>query len=275
MFKYLKSSFSRKIARRVTKEYPEKMYAFDLEGFGKIEFANWENPLVPQYQITKGMVAFFNQFIKGGDLCVDIGSNIGDLTVPMAIAAGKDGVALAFDPSPYVFKILEKNASLNKALTNIIPVQCAISQEEERFYYISSEASFSNGAISKTKKSPHGKYVYPTMIEGVNLENFIKEKYSDKFEKLTFIKIDTEGYDKEIIKSIAGLILKTKPVIVAESFGGATTEEKLDLYHTIASLGYTLYYLEDFEITAERKLLRNPNDILDWEETINVLAIPN
>ncbi|RRB02774.1 hypothetical protein [Larkinella rosea] len=49
---------------------------------------------------------------------------MGDTT--MAFAVGKTGLVLAFDPNPLVFKILEKNASLNKDQTNIEPHRMAI-----------------------------------------------------------------------------------------------------------------------------------------------------
>ena len=63
MFNYLKKSFARKIARRFTKEYPSIIDSFDLGKYGKIEFANWSNPLVIPTEIDLSMVEFFNQFI--------------------------------------------------------------------------------------------------------------------------------------------------------------------------------------------------------------------
>ena len=119
MINYFKASFKRKKARRVTKEYPHSIISFDLEQDGKIEFANWENPLVTAIHITQSDVDFFRRFIKRGDFVIDIGANIGDTTVPMAIAAGKEGTTLGFDPNPYVYKILEANAALNPDKTNI------------------------------------------------------------------------------------------------------------------------------------------------------------
>ena len=68
----------------------------------------------------------------------------------MALAAGSSGITLGFDPNPYVYRILEINPSLNKEKQNIVPLLYAITVKDEDFYYVSSEASFSNGApISK------------------------------------------------------------------------------------------------------------------------------
>lgn len=274
MFKYLLESFRRKKARRFTQEYPPKVDQFEIKDIGKVAFANWDNPLVPDIKLSLEMIEFFRQFIKEGDLAIDIGANIGDTTVPMALCAGKTGLSLAFDPNPYVFKILQKNATLNADKVNIVPLPYAISKEEEDFFFISSEASFGNGGISATKASFHGKFVYPEKIKGVNLTNLLKEKYPQWLEKLSFIKIDTEGYDKEIIKSIADLIAAYKPVIIAESFGKAADAAKMELYETIEQHKYEIFYFEDFNINAPIKRLNNKKDMVNWKQTINIYGKP-
>jgi FkbM family methyltransferase len=271
---YLQESFRRKKARRVTRVYPARIDSFDLGNEGIIQFANWDNPLYTPIVLTQKMVDFFKQFIKKGDLVIDIGANIGDTTVPMALAAGSTGITLGFDPNPYVFTILERNATLNKDKQNIVPLPYAITVTEEEFYYVSSEASFSNGGIAPTKDSKHGKFFHHEKIKGINLKSFLEEKYSDKINKLSFIKIDTEGYDKEIIKSISDLLSAYKPTIVAESFGKSTDEDKLELYDVIAKLGYELSYFEDFDIEANVTKLTDRNDILNWKKTINLYAVP-
>ncbi len=273
MFNYFRQSFARKRARRVTQEYPARIDTFDIENLGKIEFANWENPLVKTFAITSEMVAFFRQFIKEGDLAIDIGTNIGDTTVPMALCAGASGLTLGFDPNPFVYKILQKNASLNKGKMNIVPVNYAISTNEEEFYFISSEASFANGGISPTEESAHGKFVWKEKIKGVNLKKFLEANYNDRLNRFSFVKIDTEGYDKEIIKSASDILSIYKPVIVAESFGKASDEAKIELYDVIERLGYDIYYFEDFSINAKVEKLNSKTDITKWKQTINVYAI--
>lgn len=271
---YLKESFRRKKARRVTMEYPAKIDSFDLKDEGKIKFANWDNPLLKPKMVTQEMVDFFKKFIKNGDLIIDIGANIGDTTVPMALAAGSSGITLGFDPNPYVYKILEINASLNKDKQNIVPQLYAISAKEEDFYYVSSEASFSNGAISPTKNSIHGKFIYPNKIKGINLLQFLERNYNEKLNAFSFIKIDTEGYDKEIIKSIGDLIEKYKPIIIAESFGDSSDEDKIELYNVIEQHSYDIFYFEDFDINAKIIKLENRNEITNWKKTINIYAVP-
>lgn len=274
MINYLKKSFARKKARRVTQEYPPAISTFKLIKEGEIEFANWTNPLVLTESVKQEQVDFFKPFIPKGSLAIDIGANIGAVTVPMALAAGTEGMVMAFDPNPYVFKILEKNAGLNKDKLNIKPLNLAISDEDGEYYYTSGEASFGNGGITKELSDRHGKFTYPEKIKGVNLEQLLEKEYSEWVPKLSFIKIDAEGYDKEIVKSINGLIQKTQPVIVAECFGKNTPEEKMELFEVIANNGYELYYFEEFETGLHVERINAKEDMPKRSETFNVYAIP-
>jgi FkbM family methyltransferase len=274
MINYIKLSLKRKRARRVTQEYPHTISRFELEREGLVEFANWDNPLLTPVEITQPEIDFYRKFIKKGDVVIDIGANIGDTTVPMAIAAGKEGVTFGFDPNPFVFKILEVNATLNRDKAHIIPVLNAITVQEEEFYYISSEASFANGGISPTRESIHGKYIYPEKIKGVNLLEFFNRNHQKLLDRLTFIKVDTEGYDKEILKSISDLISRYKPVLVAESFGKSTDEAKKELFEVIHSYGYRLFYFADFREGTPTEEIKTAEDMIRWKDTINLYAIP-
>jgi len=192
--------------------------------------------------------------------------------MPMALRVGKKGLVLAFDPNPHVFKILTENAGLNKELTNIVPVNLAISAYDGEFFFNSSEATFNNGGISESQENNHGKYGLQQKVKGVNLDNFLKSTYSEYLDRLKVIKIDAEGYDIEIIKSILPVIQKHKPHLIVECFKQLKKQGRDDLYDTIANLGYDLYYMEDFDDKAKLELLKREN-MLDRRH-FNILAVP-
>lgn len=265
MLNDLKNSIKRKIARRITKEYPIKIDTFKLNDYGVIQFANWENPLVTPEVISQNNIDFFRKFLKEGDLAIDIGANIGYLTVLMSLIVGKQGLTLAFDPNPYVYKILLENSKLNPDLTNIQTFNYAITENDDEFYYNSSEASFNNGGISKEKQNRHGKYSLTTKIKGIKLETFLLQSYSDFILKIKLIKIDTEGYDKEIIKSISNLLNKFKPAVITECFGKTNTNERYEHFDLLKSKGYSLYYFSDIDINAKIVPIEKKEDMCNWK----------
>ncbi|HRP56466.1 FkbM family methyltransferase [Agriterribacter sp.] len=272
MFKFVKRAFNKKKARRITQEYSYKIDNFLLPEEGEIQFANWLNPLVKSKTLTQSEVNFYRKFIKKGDLAIDIGANIGDTTVPMALAAGKEGLTLGFDPNPYVFKILEANARLNPDKVNIVPLPYAITEKESEFFYNSSEASFANGGIQEIDKGYHGKYALQQKIKGIRLSDFLRTHYPEEMKKLSFIKVDAEGLDSVILKSVKDLIEAFKPLVIAECFTRSSKEERYDLFNTVALPGYKVYKFDDFDENAPTTLISGKEEMTNWK-TFNLYAI--
>ncbi|MBA4850113.1 FkbM family methyltransferase [Emticicia sp. BO119] len=272
MFTYLKKKFKKHKARTIFKEYPYKITEYELPEFGKVSFARWENPLEARKDISQGQVDFYKKILKKGDFIIDIGAHIGDSTIPMALAVGKEGTVLGFDPNPFIYKILEKNATLNKELTNIIPLRLAITTHNGDFFYNSSEASYNNGGIAETKENTHGKFGLEEKVKGVKLEEFLNENYPDLISKLSLIKIDTEGYDTEILKSILPFVKKHKPNLIFECFVKLNKTERNILFDLVADLGYDLYFVEAFDINTKRQKIMREN-MSDWK-TFDILATP-
>lgn len=275
MFKYFKESFARKKARRVTAKYPYEIDSFQLAKEGKVQFANWKNPLIPPKTITQAEINFFRQFATPGSFSIDVGANIGDTTVPMAIAVGKTGLTLAFEPNPTTHEILDANAQLNKETTNIVPLAYAVTEEEGDFFYSSSEASFGNGGVSASvaEADQHGKFKLDKKVRGVNLNQYLNQYYKAHLPKLSLIKIDVEGHDIDVIRSISSLIDTYKPTLIAECFSEATLEERVDLYNLVADHNYTLYYFGDFDENTEIIKLSS-QDMIRWKN-FNFYATPN
>ncbi len=84
MISYLKRKLEKWKTKTTFREYGHKVETYDLPKDGKIDFAVWLNPLEKPKKITQGGVDFFRKFIKEGDLAIDIGTHMGDTTVPMA-----------------------------------------------------------------------------------------------------------------------------------------------------------------------------------------------
>ena len=265
MLNYFINSFKRKMARRITKKYPATINQFEVGKYGSVKFTHWENPLFQNKKLLEDEIDFWGKFVNEGDLAIDIGANIGHESLQIGLATGKSGMTLSFDPNPYVFELLDQNARLNSDKTNIKTHNFAITHKEDEFYYNSSEASFTNGGISSTPDNQHGKYTFPHKIKGIVLEPYLEKNYPDFINKLKLIKIDTEGYDKEIIKSISGLLIKYKPIVVTECFFRNTREERAEHFNLLKSKGYSLYYVSDFNIHADVIPILTEADMMKWK----------
>lgn len=273
LIEYFQRKIEKRRIRKTFKEYGFKVSTHQLPTDGPVQFATWENPLEAEKGISQGQVNFYRKLIAKGQLAIDIGAHIGDTTVPMGLAAGTEGLVLGFDPNPYVYNVLNANTRLNPDKVRIEAHNMAITETDGEFFYASSDATFNNGGISTTAQSRHGKYNLSTKVPGVNLQRFLAERYPEWLPKLSLIKVDTEGYDKEILNNIYGLLESQRPYVIAECFKKLTTDERYALFGLFDRLNYQVYHVEDFEEHAALTPLAGREDMKNWKH-FDMLAIP-
>ncbi|MCZ8217240.1 MAG: FkbM family methyltransferase, partial [Cyclobacteriaceae bacterium] len=197
--------------------------------------------------------------VSEGSMIIDIGAYIGDTTVPMALAVGKNGLVLGLEPNKYAFKILEKNASLNKGLTNIVPLCFAATDKDGEFEFNYSDASFCNGGFLSQIEQQNHHHIYKLKVTGKNLVNYLHQNHAQDLAKLALVKVDAEGYDKEIIKSISPILSEFKPKLMVECYKKLTTTERNELFDVMDNLGYNVYYLENFNDDGQRIKIERSN----------------
>ena len=168
---------------------------------------------------------------------------------------------ISFEPNPAVFEVLEKNSQLNP---NIYPFNYAISDEEGPLTFHYSDEGFCNGGFATRTQFGIGVtgHVVPIDVWAVNFNKFIKEN-NIELTNVSLIKIDAEGHDKDILKTLTDVILTHKPVLITEIYNGLNYLEMQDLLDTIHSLGYRAYDEEvnKFNIDNLGKEIRTISDI--------------
>jgi FkbM family methyltransferase len=264
MLKYIKKKIEKIKSKRSLQEYGYDIRTFNLLQEGKIEYAQWMHPYERPKIMTPDVVDFYKKYSRPGTLILDIGAHTGDTTLPMALANGPEGTTLAFEPNPYVFKILAKNATLNRDKTNIVPFNFAGTDKDGEFEFNYSDASFCNGGNFQSLQAKHTRHKHLLKVQGKNLTNLLRENYADVLPTLSLVKVDAEGYDKEVLRSLKPLLSETKPYIISECNKYLNAEERSELFHVIADLGYTLYKLNTINEDQETTLIANASDMMNW-----------
>ena len=108
------------------------------------------------------------------------------------------------------------------------------------FHY--SDFGFCNGGFATRTEFGIGVtgHKVPIDVWAVNLEKFIEEN-NIKVGDISLIKIDAEGHDKDILKTLTSIINKHKPILITEIYDGLSPNEVDDLLNIIHSLGYKAY----------------------------------
>lgn len=151
---------------------------------------------------------------KKGNIVIDVGANIGYYTVLLADRIGKTGKIYAFEPDKANFKILKKNVEANN-LKNVEIINVAVGSKAGKIKLHKSKEN-----LGDHKLYGNGKEVKEVKI--IKLDDFLKGK------KIDLMKIDTQGWEPEVVVGSKELIKKNKPTIFLEYSPASYKTAKLD-----------------------------------------------
>lgn len=147
-----------------------------------------------------------NDFLKNNSVVIDAGANIGLFSI-MAGTLCPKGKIFAFEPGSIAFAALKKNIS---TYPNIEAINCGLGDAP-------GEAKLAIGGGTASNFIPKANYPYKNAekIKVESIDNFIR---MNNLKAVDFIKIDTEGYEKEVIGGAEETIKKFSPVIAVSAY---------------------------------------------------------
>ncbi len=189
-----------------------------------------------RYVVTKLL-----KIIKPGDICWDIGANIGFYTCLLASQVKDRGAVLAFEPAVRTCDYLQENVSLNE-FTNVTVVNKGLGENREQRQLYYSEAALAEGTASL--KYPNGR----TASERVTLDTI--DNLIGKLPMPDFIKIDVEGYQLEVLRGGERFLKTHAPLLMAElkDVGETNRDDFCEIEKYITDLGYSLYEIEKYAL---------------------------
>ncbi|MBN2019739.1 MAG: FkbM family methyltransferase [Sedimentisphaerales bacterium] len=201
----------------------------------------------------------------------DVGANVGIMSLQYASIAPA-GRVYAFEPTHYAFLRLKRNLELNPELAgHISAIQTFVSSASSKEVNITAYSSWKVGGEAQgPKHGIHGGTIKSAGgVGAVSLDDFCSE---NGISRLDFIKIDTDGYEYEVLKGGRGVITEFKPTIIFEIGLYVMEEKNIEFKHYadfFDSLGYLLYNSSNF---------KNINDLnfrehIPEKGTIDILAI--
>ena len=146
---------------------------------------------------------------KGKNILVDIGSNVGSVTLPLAKLFNLSTI-ISIEPTKFAFSKLKKNLKLNPSLKNRVKLfNIFISNKRKRVSFVHSSWKL------KVKEKRH-KVHLGTLKKTSNKTKTLSEVLGKIRKRIDFIKIDVDGYEINVLRSGKRIIKKYKPLIYFE-----------------------------------------------------------
>lgn len=178
------------------------------------------------------------KFTKPGTTALDIGSHIGTHSLTMSQAVGKNGQVLAFEPNKKIFFELCFNLAINK-ISNVLPLRLALGKDISVIQTVT-PLSYNEGGTFIQQSCINSSSTAMIRLDDINLEN------------VSFIKIDVENMEADVIDGAEKTIKKNQPVILVEIQGNGerplilgedTTEMTKTSIKKIENLNYRLHHI--------------------------------
>ena len=193
----------------------------------------------------------YRQLLKPGDTVIEVGANIGTLTIPIAQHIGNRGRVYAFEPQRVTFQILCGNIVLNN-LYNVWAYNQGAGKEHKKVKIFDGLLAGNNGAFQISK--------WPGSYE---IEIVMLDEYN--FEKCDLLKVDAEGMDSEIIQGAETIIKRCQPYIVIEA---NYTKKGKEIIKKLQTLDYRIYEADCSLYSADNDFQAKENIFLQKEGTM-------
>lgn len=201
---------------------------------------------------------------------MDVGANIGNHLLPVARLAKQ---VIAFEPNPIMIRKLEANLERNN-IENVSLFKCGISNKDEELPFYSNAANPGAGTFVTQECAP----VRPATANILTLRRGDAVVEEMGLTKLSFVKIDVEGYEYEVIVGLRKTLELFRPIVMFE-FMGKESHKKFESLKTLYGLFPDGYHVCALGSSIQSQYFNSnaydkPKFVLYEKDYSNLIAFP-
>jgi FkbM family methyltransferase len=183
--------------------------------------------------------AVIREFSRPGSCCIDVGANVGAHTLLLAKLVAPHGRVYAFEPGPPIHARLERNVQLNPEIASVIVVERLGLSDRPGVLCLNEE--------SHNRGNAHLLDEDGVRVDVVTLDSYFAQRPVRS--PISFIKIDVEGMELEVLRGARELLVRHRPAVYFETMPGSRArymrmhgEDPFELLaHFFSELGYSLF----------------------------------
>lgn len=187
--------------------------------------------LIEYGEFSEIEVALLTRLVPKGGIAVDMGANMGAMTIPLAQKVTRAGFVFAFEPQLLVFQQFCANLALNDVV-NVQAIQAGCGSE--------------TGSITIHRHNPTSRHNFG----GLALEHLAADDPSIRIDiarlddridprRLDLIKADVEGMEEEALRGAEALIRHFRPALYVEN---GSEEKSPGLIAFVQDLDYRCWW---------------------------------
>jgi FkbM family methyltransferase len=171
------------------------------------------------------------RLLRPGDVCWDIGANIGFCTCLFASLVGPTGRVMAFEPAPSSREFLRRNLELNRFdNAALVPKALGAARERQPLYYADLAAAEGTATLLSSDTKLQHQLVEVDTIDDLSAD----------LPPPDLIKIDVEGYQLEVLRGARRFFSGHGPMVMAE-LKDLDRNKMLEAQNYFSDLDYQLF----------------------------------
>lgn len=183
-----------------------------------------------------GTLNIIQSCLRRGDVFIDIGANIGLMSLVASIAVGEEGVVYAIEPEPNNFRLLKQNVGIN-GIQNISLHNIGIAASRSKLT-IYRNHNANRGTASFNPNSPEASE--SAAVEVIPLDELVVQ---NALSEVRMLKIDVEGWEMEVLEGAVQLLCHPKAPIITIEYNTAFPIHK-EIFEYISSVNnYQVFVL--------------------------------
>jgi len=210
--------------------------------------SHYQKKLMHIDESTEHDLAVVKQLVRRGECVIDVGANFGLYTVFLARSVGEEGQVYSFEPIPLTFKILSRNIKhfeLNNVEVYNFGLSNAAGQQSMQIPKSGGGGeNFYRANIVRDQATSNRTDLVP-----VNLM-ILDSLLSNLRKPISFIKIDVEGHEAEVLMGSSEVIDAFKPALQVEISGSpeAFGSSAHGIFQRLREQGYTAYSFDGVKL---------------------------
>ncbi len=208
-------------------------------------------------EYSEGEIDLFRQLLRPGDVAVDVGANIGALTVGMARLVQPGGAILAFEPQRVIFDLLCNNLRLN-GLNNVTAYRRALGSQAGAIRVPPLDYGRTDNFGGVALGGAQGDTVDIVTLDSLALA------------RLRLLKIDVEGMEFDVIAGARATIDRLQPALYVEN---DRAEHSRRLISLLFDIGYRLWW-HITPLFSPKNFFGHRQDIFGDVVSFNMIGFP-
>ncbi len=272
------NSYNRYLKKRNLKNLRIQFPIINSVSFNHVDFLIYleKKGIIEEMILREGsyegeLLKVADRFIREKTIIIDVGANIGFESLYFS-KKYPDNLVLSYEPTSFAYGCLIRSKQIND-LGNLKIYKMGVGAAQGKVEIHSpTHATYNKGLASIGKNFDIDDTFVKETIDMVCLDEHVQHDL-----RVSFIKIDVQGYEENVLKGAIKLIEKDRPVVVFEQndrYHTSALEVRRNIESIFSCRNYELYLIRCGNTLRPYSLLEKINFTSDKEINGDVIAVP-